>query len=336
MPRQSTFRTDSLVKIVTPLLLACALTTAASAFGAAPDAPAYPTRPVRLIMGPGAGGPTDSVGRVLATKLTDLWGQTVVVENRPGAGNTIATAAAAKATPDGYTLLLCPISDAVAPALYRKLPYDFTRDIVAISHIGVTPNVFVVPPSLPVKTIKDFIAHAKANPGKLNYGGLGIGQSGHLSMELLKMMTGIDVVYVPYKTSALSVADLLAGRMDAQITNLPVHVENIRVGKVRALGVTSAKRSARFPEIPAIAETVPGFQVDVWYGICAPAGVPRGVINRVNAGVVQALKDAEVQKRMDNYGVETSSSTPEQFAAFIRAETAKWAKVVKTAGIPPQ
>ena len=302
----------------------------------ADTAGAYPNRPVRLIMGPGAGGPTDSVGRVLATRLTELWGQPVIVENRPGAGNTIATAAAAKATPDGYTLLLCPISDAVAPSLYKKLPYNFEKEIVAISHIGVTPNVFVVPPSLPVKSVKDFIAHAKANPGKLNYGGLGVGQSGHLAMELLKHMTGIDVVYVPYKTAGLAVTDLLAGRMDAQITNLPVHVDNIRAGKVRALGVTSAKRSPRFPEIPAMAETVPGFAVDVWYGICAPAGLPKAVINKVNAGVVEALKTPDVQKRMENYGVDTSPSTPEQFAAFIKSETARWAKVVKAAGIPPQ
>ena len=327
----------SSVKIPVSFLFASLLAFASPAYAASAEvAKDYPNRPVRLIMGPGAGGPTDSVGRVLASKLTDIWGQTVVVENRPGAGNTIATAAAAKATPDGYTLLLCPISDAVAPALYKKLPYDFQKDIAAISHIGVTPNVFVVPPSLPVKTVKDFIAHAKANPGKLNYGGLGVGQSGHLSMELLKMMTGIDVVYVPYKTSALAVTDILTGRMDAQITNLPVHVENIRTGKVRALGVTSAKRTPRFPEIPAIAETVPGFAVDVWYGICAPAGVPRAVVNKVNAGVVQALKEPDVQKRMENYGVDTSSSTPEQFAAYIKSETVRWAKVVKAAGIPPQ
>lgn len=296
----------------------------------------YPSRPVRLILGPGAGGPTDSVARVLATELSTIWGQTVVVENRPGAGNTLATAAAAKATPDGYTLLLCPISDAVAPSLYKKLPYDFFRDIVAISHLGVTPNVLVVPPSRPFKTVKEFIAAAKAEPGKLNYGATGIGQSAHLTMELMKISTGIDVVYIPYKTSAMVVADVLAGRVDAQVTNLPVHVENIRAGKVRALGVTSLKRSPRLPEVPAIAETIPGFQVDVWYGICAPAGVPREVINTVNAGVVRALKDPEVQKRMENYGVDASASTPEQFAAFIKSEMAKWAKVVKAAGIPPQ
>ena len=155
---------------------------------------AYPTRPVRLLMGPAAGGPTDAVGRVLATRLNEIWKQPVIVENRPGAGNTIATAAAAKATPDGYTLLFCPISDAVAPALYRKLPYDFAKEILPIAHVGSTPNIFVVPPSSPAKTMKDFIALAKAHPGKLNYGGQGIGQSGHLSMELMMLMSGIDVV----------------------------------------------------------------------------------------------------------------------------------------------
>ena len=169
------------------------------------------TAPVRLLMGPAAGGPTDAVGRVLATRLNEIWKQPVIVENRPGAGNTIATAAAAKATPDGYTLLFCPISDAVAPALYRKLPYDFEKQILPIAHVGSTPNIFVVPPSSSAKSIKDFIALAKANPGKLNYGGQGIGQSGHLSMELMRMMTGIDVVYVPYKSVGLVVTDLLPG-----------------------------------------------------------------------------------------------------------------------------
>lgn len=335
--REPLTHVDGVFLNITASLFLFAVFSAAPALAAQPEpAGGYPSRPVRLIMGPGAGGPTDSVGRVLASKLTELWGQTVIVENRPGAGNTIATAAAAKATPDGYTLLLCPISDAVAPALYKKLPYDFQKEIAAISHIGVTPNVFVVHPSLPVKSVKEFIAHAKANPGKLNYGGLGVGQSGHLSMELLKTMTGSDVVYVPYKTSGLVVTDILSGRMDSQITNLPVHVDNIKAGKVRALGVTSAKRSPRFPDIPAIAETVLGFAVDVWYGICAPAGVPRSVVNKVNAGVVQALKEPDVQKRMENYGVETSSSTPEQFDAYIRSETARWAKVVRAAGIPAQ
>jgi tripartite-type tricarboxylate transporter receptor subunit TctC len=287
-------------------------------------------------MGPAAGGPTDAVGRVLATRLNEIWTQPVIVENRPGAGNTIATAAAAKATADGYTLLFCPISDAVAPSLYKKLPYDFTREIAPVAHVGATPNIFVVHPSSPAKNMKEWIALAKANPGKLNYGGQGIGQSGHLSMELLRMLTGIDVVYVPYKSVGLVVTDLLAGRMDAQVTNLPAHVENVRNGKLRALGVTSAKRSARLPEVPAIAETVPGFELMVWYGVCAPAGVPGNIVNKVAADVQQALASPDVQKKMEGYGVDVQYMAPAQFGAYIKAETAKWAKVIRAGGIQPQ
>ena len=287
-------------------------------------------------MGPAAGGPTDSVGRVLATRLNEIWKQGVVVENRPGAGNTIATAAAAKATPDGYTLHFCTISDAVAPSLYKKLPYDFFKEIAPIAHVGSTPNILVVPPSSPAKTLKEFIALAKASPGKLNYGGLGIGQSGHLTMELLKIMTGIDIVYVPYKSVGLVITDLLAGRLDAQSTNLPAHVDNVRSGKVRALGITSAKRSARLPEVPPIAETVPGFDVTVWYGVCAPAGVPKAITNKIAADVAQALKDPQLQKRMEELGLDVDYKGPEQFAAFVKAETVRWEKVVKQAGIQGQ
>ena len=298
--------------------------------------PAYPNKPVRLLMGPAAGGPTDGVGRVLAARLNELWGQPVVVENRPGAGNTIATAAAAKSTPDGYTLHMCAISDTVAPALYKKLPYDFLKDIVAISHIGITPNIFVVHPSFPAKTFGEFITYAKANPGKVDYAGTGVGQSGHLSMELIRSMTGIKVVYVPYKTVGLAITDVLAGRVGVQITNLPGQLENVRAGKVRALAVTSAKRSSRLPEVPAISETLPGYDVTVWYGLCAPAGVSKAIVRKVNADVVQALNTPDTQRRLELHGVDPSSSTPEQFAAFIKAETVKWAKVVKEAGIPPQ
>ena len=323
------------MKIATLLFLASMSASVAHA-AAGETSAVYPTKPVRLLMGPAAGGPTDSVGRVLATRLSEIWGKPVIVENRPGAGNTIATAAAAKATPDGYTLLFCPISDAFAPALYNKLPYDFSKEIEAIAHVGATPNIFVVPPSSPAKTIKEFIAHAKANPGKLNYGGQGIGQSGHLAMELLRSMTGIDIVYVPYKSVGLVVTDLLAGRIDAQITNLPAHVENVRSGKLRALGVTSPKRSARLPEVPAIAETVAGFDVMVWYGVCAPRGVSRDIVNKVAADVAQALKTPEVQKRMTDYGVDVEFIGPEKFSAYIKAETLRWAKVVKQAGIQGQ
>ena len=317
-------------------LAAWSLTTPAAQPAPAEPASAYPSKPVRLLMGPAAGGPTDAVGRVLATRLNEMWKQPVIIENRPGAGNTIATAAAARATPDGYTLLFCPISDAVAPALYRKLTYDFFREITPIAHIGATPNIFVVPVSSPAKTMKDFIALAKANPGKLNYGGQGIGQSGHLSMELLRMMTGIEVVYIPYKSVGLVVTDLLAGRLDAQITNLPAHVENVRSGKLRALGVTSGKRSPRLPEVPAIAESVPGFDVTVWYGVCAPAGVPKPIVDEIANDFAQALKTPDVQKRLEELGVDVRYMPPPQFTAYFKAEATKWAKVIKAAKIEGQ
>ena len=313
------------------------LVVSTSAFAARPAAnAAYPAKPVRLLMGPAAGGPTDAVGRVLATRLNEIWGQSVIVENRPGAGNTIATTAAARATPDGYTLLFCPVSDVVAPSLYRKLPYDFMKEIAPVAHVGATPNIFVVPPSSPAKNLKEWIALAKANPGKLNYGGQGIGQSGHLSMELLRIMTGIDVVYVPYKSVGLVVTDLFAGRIDAQITNLPAHVENVKSGKLRALGVTSAKRSPRLPEVPAIGETVPGYELMVWYGVCAPATTPKPIVMKVAADVQQALRAPDVQKKMEGYGVDVQFMGPDRFGAYMKAEAAKWAKVIKAGKIEQQ
>jgi tripartite-type tricarboxylate transporter receptor subunit TctC len=324
------------IRMAAVIVSACSATTNAAQPAPAEPASAYPSKPVRLLMGPAAGGPTDAVGRVLATRLNEMWRQPVIVENRPGAGNTIATAAAARATPDGYTLLFCPISDAVAPALYKKLSYDFFREITPIAHVGATPNIFVVPPSSAARTMKDFIALAEANPGKLNYGGQGIGQSGHLSMELLRMITGIDVVYIPYKSVGLVVTDLLAGRIDAQITNLPAHVDNIRSGKLRALGVTSTKRSPRLPEVPAIAETVPGFDVTVWYGVCAPAGVPNTLVQKIANDFAQALKTPDVQKRLEELGVDVRFMPPQQFAGYFKSEAAKWAKVIKTAGIEGQ
>jgi len=309
----------------------------AKAAKAASQTEAYPTKPVRLILGPPAGGPTDGVARVLADRLSDVWGQQLVIENRPGAGNTLATARAARATPDGYTLLLCPISDAVAPALHKTLPYDFIRDFTAIAHIGTTPNIFVVHPGLPVKSVREFIIHAKAYPARINYAATGIGQSGHLSMELLKSITGVDVVYVPYKTVGIAVTDLLAGRVSAQITNLPAHLEHIKAGRVRALGVTSAKRHPRLPEVPTIAESgVPGFEVTVWYGICAPTAVPKPILAKVEADVLKVLDEVETRQRLERQGVDAEPASATKFASFIRSEILKWTKVVRDAGIQPQ
>ena len=328
-------RSRSTMTAVLASAIAAALFGAAAPHALAAEA-AYPNKPVRVLMGPAAGGPTDAIGRTVATRLNELWKQPVVIENRPGAGNTIASAAAAKATPDGYTLLFCTISDAFAPALYKKLPYEFAKEIATIAHVGSTPNIIVVPPSSPAKTLKDFIGLAKASPGKLNYGGVGIGQSGHLTMELLQIMTGTKIVFVPYKAVGVVITDLLAGRIDAQSTNLPAHVDNVRAGKVRALAVTSARRSTRLPEVPPVADTVPGFDVTVWYGMCAPAGIPKPIVAKIAADIADTLKTPDVQKRLEDLGVDVDFKGPEPFGAFIKAETVKWAKVVKTAGIQGQ
>ena len=317
-------------------VLALGLTISLASLDAA-YAQTYPNKPVRLILGPAAGGPTDAASRSVAAKLSELWGQQVVVENRPGAGNTIATAIAAKATPDGYTLHVCNISDSVAPALHRNLPYVFLRDFAAISLFGTTANLLVVHPSVPVKSVQEFIAHAKASPGKLDYGTTGVGTSPHLTMELFKSMTGINVMHVPFKGAPLLYADLIAGRVSAAFGNLPGYVDNVKAGRVRALGVSTLKRSARLPEVPTIAESgVPGFDVTVWYGLCAPTGIPRSTVAKVNADMIKALDLPDLRTRLELLGVDPGSSTPEQFTAFIKSETAKWAKVVKDAGIQPQ
>jgi len=297
----------------------------------------YPSKPVRLLIGPAAGGPTDALVRVVAAKVSEMWGQQIVVENRPGAGNTIAPTIAAKAPADGYTLTQCGISDSIAPALYQKLGYDLLRDFAPISLLGTTPNILVVHPSVPAKSVQEFIAYARANPGKVDYASTGVGISTHLSMELFKTMAGINLVHVPYKGATLLYPDLIAGRVSASFGNLPGHVDNVRLGRVRALGVSTLKRSQRMPEVPTIAESgVPGFDVTVWYGLCTPAAVPKPILAKLNADVVSALSLPELQRRIEHLGVDPGSSTPEHFTAFIKSETARWAKVVKDAGIPPQ
>lgn len=297
----------------------------------------YPTRPVRIIMGPAAGGPTDIIGRIFAARMSELWGQQIVIENRPGAGNTIGATIASKATPDGYTLLLCPISDAVAPALYKKLPYDLLTSFIPVSLIGTTPNVLIVNPGVPAKTVQEFIAYSKANPGQVHYGSTGVGISTHLSMELFKSMTGANLTHVPYKGAQLAFADLLAGRIAAQNSNLPAYLDAIRSGKVRALGVTTAKRNPQVPEVPTIAEAgVPGYEVTVWYGICTPAGTPKPIVAQLNADMVKALNAPELKQRLEIQGVSPTPTTPGEFAQFVKAETVKWAKVIRDAGIQPQ
>ena len=294
----------------------------------------FPAKPLRLFVGFSPGGGVDITGRIVAAKLSELWGQAMTVENRLGAGGTLAADAVAKAPADGYTFVVCnAASHGIAPSLYKKLPYDPIRDFTPISLLGITSNVMVVHPSVPATTVAEFIAYAKANPGRISFGSSGVGTSPHLSVELLKSMTGINLVHVPYKGGAQSSTDLLSGQIQLLITNLPEQIGYIKAGKTRALGVSTIKRSPQLPDLPTISEAgVPGFDVTVWYGLCAPAGLPRALVDKVNADVAKAVLSPDTQRRLFDQGVEAARNSPEEFAAFIRAEVTKWAKVVRDSG----
>ncbi|HEY0336412.1 MAG TPA: tripartite tricarboxylate transporter substrate binding protein [Burkholderiales bacterium] len=297
----------------------------------------YPIKPVRLILGPGPGSVADGLTRVLASAMSELWGQQVIVENRSGAGNTIAPAIVAKSPPDGYALHRCGVGDSIAPALYKKLPYDHLRDFALLARIGLTPNILVVHPSVPVKNLKEFIALAKAYPGKLEYGTTGVGSSPHLSFELFKSMTNTDITFIPYKSAASAHTDLVGGRIAAQMSNLPNHVETVRTGKVRALGITSAKRSPRLPDVPTIAESgLPGYDVSSWYGVCAPIGVDKAIQNKIEADVLKLLAMPELRQRLVDLGVDVEPQNSAEFTSFFRAETTKWINTARAAGIAPQ
>ena len=298
-------------------------------------AQAYPAKPPRLLVGFVPGGGVDQTARITTAKLSELWGQPITVENKVGAGGTIAADTVAKAAPDGYTFVLCNIgSHGIGPVLYKKIPYDAIRDVTYLGLIGTTPNVMAVHPSVPANTVAEFIAYARANPGKISYGSSGVGTSTHLGVELFKSMTGIDIVHVPYKGGAASSADLVAGQIQLVITNLPEQVAYIKAGRTRALGVSTTKRSPQFPDVPTIAEAgVPGYDVTVWYGLCGPGGMARSLVERINADLQRAVSSPETVKRLFDAGIEAAPGSSEFFTEFARTENAKWAKVVKDAGV---
>ncbi len=294
----------------------------------------YPTRTVRLIVPSSPGGGTDISARILAPKLTEYLGQQVIVENRPGAGTMIGGEAVARAAPDGYTLLMGISTLAINPAIYKKVPYDAIKDLAPISQAVALSNVLVTHPSLPPRTLKEFIAFAKARPGQLNFASAGVGTSPHLSMELFLVMTGLKIVHVPYKGSGPGVIDLVAGHVPMMMPNMLSAQPHIKANRLRALGVTGTKRASGAEDIPTIVEAgVPGYEAVQWYGVLAPAGTPRDIISKLHAQIVRALQSADVRQRLLTDGAEPVGSSPEEFAAFIRAETAKWAKVVKASGI---
>jgi tripartite-type tricarboxylate transporter receptor subunit TctC len=296
-------------------------------------AQAWPTRPVRLIVGFAAGGPADIHARLMGQWLSDRLGQPFVVENRPGAASNIATEAVVKSPPDGYTLLLASSTNAINATLYNKLNFNFIRDIAPVATICRTTFVMVVHPSIPAKTVPEFIAYAKANPGKINMASAGIGGAGHVFGELFKMMTGINTLHVPYRGAGPALADLLAGQVQAYFVPTPPSIEYIRAGKVRALAVTTAARSEALPDIPAVGEFVPGYEASGWSGFGSPKNTPTEVIDKLNREINTALADPKIKAQLAELGSPALAGSPADFGKLIAEETEKWGKVVKFAGI---
>ncbi|MGA9091778.1 MAG: tripartite tricarboxylate transporter substrate binding protein [Bradyrhizobium sp.] len=304
------------------------------AAGAAPASAAdYPNRPVRWLIGFSAGGPVDVVARILSQWLSEHFGQQFVVENRTGSGGNIAAATAINSPPDGYTLLFVAPNNAISASLYKHLSYDFIRDTVPVASIMQLTNMLVVSNAMPVKTVQEFIDYCKANPGKVSYASSGYGTSVHMSGELFKAMTGINMVHVPYRGSAIAFPDIISNKVQLIFDNLPTALEQSRAGTVRALGVTSPQRWPGVPDVPAIAETVPGFESVGFYGISAPKGTPPEIVEILNKAVGEALRDPKVVERLTSIGGIPKPMTPAEFGKLIAVETEKWRKVVEFAGV---
>jgi tripartite-type tricarboxylate transporter receptor subunit TctC len=301
-------------------------------------AQSYPSKPVRYVVAFAAGDSPDIVARLVGDRLGRLWDQQVVVENRTGAGGTIAGNFVAKSPPDGYTLLHCNIaSNAIALALYAKLPYDGLRDFAPVSRIGTTPNAIIVHPSMPVNSLKEFVAYARANPGKISYGHGGVGASPHLSMELFKSIARIDVVHIAYKGASPALADLIGGQIPAMISNVPALLPYVQAGKIRPLAVTGPTRVPQLSSVPTMIESgFDGFNVTSWYGLCAPAGTPPPILDKLHTDLVKVLQMPDLLRRFADLVVEAAPQSRDEFAAFMRDEAMRWAQVVKDAGIPVQ
>jgi tripartite-type tricarboxylate transporter receptor subunit TctC len=309
--------------------------------GAAVAAPAvawsqsYPARPVHMVVGFAAGGGADIMARLVGQALSERLGQQIVVDNRPGAGTNIATEVVVKAAPDGHTLLLANSPNAINATLYDNLSFDFVRDIAPVASIGRVPLVMVVNPSLPAKSVAEFIAYAKANPGKVNMGSGGNGAPDHMSGELFKAMAGVGILHVPYRGVAPAIADLLGGQVQVIFGTMPAVIALIKSGKLRALAVTTATRSDALPDVPTIAESVPGYEASQWYGIGAPKGTPADVVERLNRETNAVLADPRMQARLAELGASVLTGSPADFGKLVADETAKWAKVVKLSGAKP-
>jgi tripartite-type tricarboxylate transporter receptor subunit TctC len=319
---------------LTALVLSAGLLTGAAS---GVHAQGYPNKPIRIVVPYPPGGLNDTLARTVGQKLNEAWGQPVVVDNKPGGGTLIGTDAVAKASPDGYTLLITPFAFAVNPSIFKKLPYDPLKDFAPITLAAATPNLLVANASVPFNSLKELIASAKAKPGRLSYASTGTGSSNHLSMEKFKQMAAVDIVHVPYKGSAPAVTDLIGGQVDLMFDNIPNVLPHVKAGKLKVLAVTSPKRSSHVPEVPTVIEGgVPGYEVSVWFGIAAPAGTPEPIITKLNTEIVKVLNLPDVKEKFAAQGVDVVGSTPTEFAAHIKSQMATWDKVVKDAGVTPE
>lgn len=298
-------------------------------------AQAYPTRPVRIVVGFAAGGPNDILARLLGQRLSERLGQTFIIENRPGASGNIATEAVVRSAPDGYTLMTISPTNAVNATLYEKLNFDFTRDIAPVATIFRGPFIMTVHPGVPAQTVPEFIAYAKANPGKINYASVGNGSPAHLGTELFKMMTGVDMVHVPYRGGAPAITDTIAGQVQLYLVPTVASIEYVRAGKMRALAVTTATRSEALPDLPTIGEFVPGFEASIWFGIGAPKGTPREIVDLLNREINAGLINLKIKEQLAALGGTALAGSPTDFGKLIAAETEKWGRVIRTANIKP-
>ena len=294
----------------------------------------YPSKPIRFVVPYPAGGPLDTVARLLGQKVSESVKQPVIVDNKPGAGGNMGADAVAKSAPDGYTILMGAVAThAINPTLYASLPYDPIRDFQPVTQVASTPNVLIVNSSVPANNVREFIAYARSHPGKLNFGSGSTGSAGHLAGELFKTMAGVDMTHVPYKGAAPAMQDLIAGQVQVMFDNYASASTQVRAGKVKALAVTTAKRSSLAPELPTIAESgLPGFDINTWFGIFTPAGTPRGIVERLHTEFTRALAMPDIREKMTNLGAEPVGNSPAEFAAYIRSEAEKYARVIKASG----
>ena len=310
--------------------------TALSTAAFSQDAAHYPSRPIRMIVPFAPGGGLDISTRLIGQKLTEKWGQNVVVDSRPGAATIIGTEIASRASPDGYTVLMITTTFAINPGLYSKLPYDPGRDFTPVTQLNSQPNVVVVPPSFAGNSVKDLIALAKAKPGELTFASPGAGSAPHLAAEMFQRAAGVSMIHVPYKGIPPAVTDVIGGRVTMLFTTTISAAPHIKAGKLRAVAITSAKRQSGMPDVPTIGETLPGYRAEAFQGMVVPAGVPQAIVNKLSAEVARIVRLPDVAERFQLDGAETVGSTPKEFAAFLKAEMQKWSKVVKDAGVKPE